>query len=350
MMKNNIFTEKVVQALSEGDRVLIIGRAGLGKTFFAKEILMPILKKAEMHPVYFDCYKGFEVRAFLEAYSRVVFEAFSNDLKKVIKEYSQYLPNIKPSFSQDSIRGVSLSISYRLSGEKLNNYLEEMLDLPAKISENLKVPVIMILDNVECLADSVKESLFTAFKKHEKNGIYYLLLTNEDKILSKSNKNYFQKPLFLPEFTKKEILNYIVKFLNKQHIDYKENIPEIIYEYTGGALREMNCLFKKIEPNGKLDFKKLHTMIEKLLLEREDVYQNYFNFLSFHQKKLIRALAFDTEAQVFKGDFISNNELVSVPSVQTSLKGLYKKRIVSKVKNQYLFNDAFFKLWIRRML
>ena len=88
--------------------------------------------------------------------------------------------------------------------------------------------------------------------------------------------------------------------------------------------------------------------MNKILEGQSAVYVTIWNTLPRHQKRMLIAIASSGGANIFSRDFISDNALGAVSSVQTSVNLLMKKEIIDKENDTYYITDVFFKKWIAK--
>ena len=63
---------------------------------------------------------------------------------------------------------------------------------------------------------------------------------------------------------------------------------------------------------------------------------------------MLIAIASSGGENIFSMDFVRDNDLGAVSSVQTSTNLLMKKEIVDKEKDTYYIADVFFKKWVTK--
>ena len=81
---------------------------------------------------------------------------------------------------------------------------------------------------------------------------------------------------------------------------------------------------------------------------QEGSYKSQLNNLSDRQKRVLQAIAKEGVVDaVTSGSFVRQHALESASSVQSAIKGLMDKEIVSHTEGQYRINDFFFSVWLR---
>ena len=89
--------------------------------------------------------------------------------------------------------------------------------------------------------------------------------------------------------------------------------------------------------------------LTSLIRKQNFIYQSIFADLTERQREILRAIAAENIAvNVTSGEFVRRYHLKSPSSVQSALKGLSGKGVVSKTLDGYVINDRLFKFWIKR--
>ena len=89
--------------------------------------------------------------------------------------------------------------------------------------------------------------------------------------------------------------------------------------------------------------------MNKILDGQSAVYVTLWNTLPLHQRRTLIAIASSGGENVFSRDFVRDNDLGAVSSVQTSINLLMKKEMIDKEdNNRYYIADVFFKKWIEK--
>jgi hypothetical protein len=86
----------------------------------------------------------------------------------------------------------------------------------------------------------------------------------------------------------------------------------------------------------------------KILDLKSDYYFELFDRRTSYQKKLLKALAMDSQ-NVFSAEYASKFRLSVASTTQKALSGLIHAGIIEKYQNYYMFDDPFFKKYILRL-
>ncbi len=340
---------ETVKTISAGKNAIVYGPLYSGKTTFLKQ-LVGELDKESISYFFVDCKKCFDEKSFLNEYSKEGLRVLSGKVAGAVKDAYQILPNIKPSISSSGSKGAELSMSYSLTDEDITKFAVDVLQSPYRISKSREEQIVVILDDYENLINIETIKLVEFLSKSMGQGVVYVLSTSDqDMFLSVDKK--MQKKLAvelmcsLESFTEAQVKKEVSELFKDQVIE-DGAIDYLIMNLFGDIKAIME--FANYYGKNELTTRGIKRIFNSIIEKKEHIFQLYFDSLSVHQKKFIIAIARHTGEHVFKGKFINNNGLISVPSVQTSIKGLVKKQFVYKDNNGIKITDIFFAEWIRR--
>lgn len=112
----------------------------------------------------------------------------------------------------------------------------------------------------------------------------------------------------------------------------------------------MNELYQIVPQKGEVTQELYDKSLDILLNKQSFVYTNILSDLTVRQKEVLYALAKeDVNFEVTSVGFIKKYNLSSASSIQSSLKGLIAKKIVSVENGRYVISDRLFRLWMRKL-
>ncbi|MDD4527286.1 MAG: hypothetical protein PHF25_04510 [Candidatus Margulisbacteria bacterium] len=349
MINKNKEILEIVKVISNGKNALIYGSLYSGKTTFLKQ-LSAVLVKEKINYFFIDCKKCFDARSFLTEYSKEGLRVLSEKVAGAVKDAYQTLPNIKPSISSSGTKGAELTMSYSLTDDDISKFASDVLQAPYRISQSREEQVVVVLDNYENLMSIENLNLSGFIAKNIGKGVVYVLSTADQELFLAVNKKEQKKLAIdlvktIERPTETQLKKNIQLQFKEQSIE--EGAAQSLVSLLVGDLKAIS---ECINFYGKkaLTIKEIKKNVSLILEQKEQVFQLYFDSLSVHQKKLIIAIAKHTGQHVFKSQFIYNNGLISVPSVQTSIKGLIKKQFLHKDDAGLKITDVFFAEWLRR--
>jgi len=97
---------------------------------------------------------------------------------------------------------------------------------------------------------------------------------------------------------------------------------------------------------GKLDETSLQSAIDRVLNNQDDYFQSLWESVSLTQQKTLKALAFENK-NIFSREFLDKHGIQTPSGVQRSVAVLMHKGIIDRQHGEFLFEDPFFRRWIR---
>ena len=110
----------------------------------------------------------------------------------------------------------------------------------------------------------------------------------------------------------------------------------------------MNEIYLLTRKGGTATADYFDVALSSLIRKQDFIYQSVFADLTERQREILRAIVSEEKiVNVTSGDFVRKYHLKSPSSVQSALKGLAAKGMVSKTSAGYVINDRLFKYWLQ---
>lgn len=341
-------TLELIKAISSSKNALLYAPLYGGKSTFLKQVIQE-LNKENVTYMYINCKKCFDEKSFLSEFSKEVLRILSGEITGAVKDAYKILPTIKPSINTNSARKLELSMSYNLTSEDITKFMLESLHSPYKISKARSEQILVMLDDYDNLLAIETLKIHDFISKSLNQGVIYILTTSDLELFSSFDKK-MQKKLSIEYYntlakpTNSQIEKYIRHYLKDQTIEDEAIL--FLIKTLSSDIKTIDNFISHIGKND-LTIRAIKKTVTILLEEKEAIFQQFFDSLSTHQKRLIIAIAKHSGKHVFKSEFIYNNGLISVPSVQTSIKGLIKKQFVYKDNTGVQITDVLFAEWLK---
>ena len=258
----------------------------------------------------------------------------------------------------NSVQGVDIKIDYHISQKDIKQFLAEAIEIPNRIYQNTGEKMVIILDEYHSLLEIKELGISEMIAKSIKPGVFYVFMSSKakelDQILPKKilSKIGIKARLDLGKIPSNILYFYLENNFKDHDIKPTAAVIDKILSSMDGEIAFINILLAQLIEKGRF-FKRVSLMdisgaLKEIVNLREDMFYHAFGALSAHQKGLIISIAREGGAQVFKGDFIYQNGLVSVPSVQTSITALIKKNFIHKENGAYIITNILLREWLKR--
>ena len=138
---------------------------------------------------------------------------------------------------------------------------------------------------------------------------------------------------------------------NEKHIE--EELIDEVYNFFEGHTWYIQLMFNELyilTGKGELCSRSQQTIALTNILQMQDfTYQEIFSRLPEKQKEVLIAIGKEQKAiGVTSGKFIKKYKLSTPSSVQSALKGLLEKNLVSQEQNQYEISDRLLGVWLQK--
>jgi len=327
-----------------------LGKTGLIQHFFAQ----PDIAK-RYHTIFIDIYSTNSLSEFVYLFGKTIYNELKPLHTKWAERFFTTIKSLRPGFKLDSVTGEPVFDIGLGSFEQPQTTVDEIF----AYLEAADKPCIVAIDefqqitnysekNVEALLrtkiQQCKQTLFifSGSRRHLMNQMfnspskpfYQSVITTDLKPLDKKIYTDFACRLF------KEYGKAISKALVEQIYDDYEGVTW----YTQMLLNE---LFALTEKGGTCNAEYYSIAKRNVIQTQESSYKDTLANISAKQKPVLFAIAKEGKAiNMTSAKFLKDNGLSSSSSVQSALKGLLEKDIITRTENGYRVYDYFFAEWL----
>lgn len=327
-----------------------LGKTGLIQHFFAQ----PDIAK-RYHTIFIDIYPTNSLSEFVYLFGKTIYNELKPLHTKWAERFFTTIKSLRPGFKLDSVTGEPVFDIGLGSIEQPQTTIDEIF----AYLEAADKPCIVAIDefqqitnysekNVEALLrtkiQQCKQTLFifSGSRRHlmsqmfnsPSKPFYQSVITTDLKPLDKKIYTDFACRLF------KEYGKAISKALVEQIYDDYEGVTW----YTQMLLNELFALTEK----GETCNAEYYSIAKRNVIQtQESSYKDILANISAKQKPVLFAIAKEGEAiNMTSAKFLKDNGLSSSSSVQSALKGLLEKDIITRTENGYRVYDYFFAEWL----
>lgn len=128
-----------------------------------------------------------------------------------------------------------------------------------------------------------------------------------------------------------------------------ENVYTLFDGHTWYVQLMLNELFILTDKKGICDVPMINLALNNIIATQDFTFQEIFSRLPEKQKEIMIAIAKEQKAKgVTSAAFIKKYRLTSASSVQSGLKGLLEKDMLTQESGGYQVYDKLFNIWLRR--
>ena len=349
-------TTFLIKQIDNGRNTVIVSPRRMGKTGLIHHLFRQETIQERYTSFFVDIYPASSLQEMCYILGRSVFERLKAKKTQHWETFFQYLKSLRAGVSFDSVTGEpKLEVGIG-SIEHPATTLEEIF----AYLESSSTPCIVALDEfqqiaefpeqrVEALLRSMIQNcrqttfLFSGSKQHTINQMF----------LSKSRPFYQNAQLFDLKPLKPDVYTEFATRLFDQFEKHIEPavIAQVYTDYnatTWYMQMLMNELFALTGQGNTCTMEHLDMAQKNIIQVQEGSYLMQLNTLSSKQKSMLQAIAKEGCAKAVTSQaFVKKHALDSASTVQSALRVLLEKDIVTSDNGQYRISDFFFGHWLQ---
>jgi len=346
----------LVRNITNGNNVVLISPRRMGKTGLIEHCFNFPEISENNYTFFIDIYSTSSLREFIFMLGRQIFEVLKPKGRTFIDNFFQVISSLRPAFKLDSNTGEPVFDIGLGEIKELNFSLEEIF----KYLEQADKPCIIAIDEFQQVANYPEknvEALLRTHIQHAKNSSFIFAGSQRhllENIFFSSSRPFYQsvQALHLEAISFESYKDFVIEKFTAANKKIALEFITIIYQtlegHTWYLQNIMNEVFGLLKPNEEVNMDILKQAFSNKLINLQPLFQTTLSLLTERQKELLIAISKEGKATaVQSGAFIQRHALHSSSSVQTSIKQLLDKEIITVENKCYSVYDRFFGLWLK---
>jgi DNA-binding MarR family transcriptional regulator len=304
---------------------------------------------------FIDIYATNNLKEFVFKLGKEIFERLKPNGSKFVDGFFSVISSLRPAFKLDTITGAP---TFDIGISEINEpaySLEQIF----KYLEAADKPCLVAIDEFQQIANYSEHNIEAVLRthiQHCKNSSFIFAGSQRhimQNIFFSSARPFYQSVslLTLKAIDEKVYTDFVQQhFLNDSKIIPTE-LVDIVYRlfegHTWYIQNVFNELYALTGPGETCTLEMIVEAVENRIAMYEPVFQSTLVLLSERQKEMLYAIAKEGKAtSVTSSSFIKRHGLLSSSSVQTAIKQLLDKEIITSENNIFQVYDRFFGLWL----
>ena len=349
-------TAFLIKQINNGRNVVLVSPRRLGKTGLIHHLFAQTAISENYHTFFVDIYSSSTLQELCYIFSKAVFEKLKTKKGRAWETFLKIVKSLRAGFKIDPITGepsIELGIASietpATTLEEIFTYLEEA-DLPCLVAFDEFQQIAEFQEKrVEATLRAIIQNcsntsfLFSGSKQH----------TIEQMFHSKSRPFYQSAQMMdLKPLDKAVYSDFAVRMFARYSKQLDASVPAAVYDEYEGTTWYMQMMMNElfaITDKGKTCTPLMIPQAEKNIIDiQENGYQSQMNMLSPKQKLVLQAIAREGKVcSVTSAAFIKKHSLDSASSVQSAIKGLKEKEIITTDNKEIRIYDYFFGWWLK---
>lgn len=348
-------TKDVVELLTNGNNIALISPRRYGKTDLIRHCFAQKKIKDNYHTFIIDVYSTNSLADMADKMGKAILEELKTKGEKVWGRFISTLASLKASISYDATGVPTWSVEI---GDIRNpaNTLNEIF----RYLQNADKPCLVAIDEFQQILKFDDKNVEAALRT------YIQYCTNANFIFSGSQREMMgtmftssARPFYqsatiinLPRIEKVEYSKFCASLFEEsgKHLD-KDVVPTLYEEFDGTTFylqKLMNILFMRTQDGGCCHKEDVSEAIDYVIDFSSDTYEDLIYQLPEKQKQVLIVISKERKARnITSSAFVRKYSLSSASSVNSAVKGLLDKGLLTCNRGVYQVYDLFLDIWIR---
>jgi Predicted ATPase (AAA+ superfamily) len=319
-------TKKIISAVENGRNIVLYSIRRLGKTQLIKHVFSSLGKNKKYITVYLDIYHTRDLKSFTQSFAEAVFSALTTNPASILEKAAKVLSNLRVALSFDPFSGKTILTFDIKTPQESEATLRKIFE---HISAQKKQVVVAIdeFQQVSLYPEDTTEALLRSFMSECTNASFifsgsvnHLLIS----MFASANRPFYQSAemLRLQKIETAVYARFAKRLFNSKGTNLPLSLATECIQWCRNHTYFVQRLFNRLYslPVEEITGDVIQRTKNELLLEAEPVFNDYVNFYTQFQWKLLSAVAKEDGAQsVYSTEFINKYELGSTSSVRTAL-------------------------------
>lgn len=351
-------SKDVIRALTNGNNLAIISPRRMGKTGLIEHCFHQEEIENNYYTFFIDIYATDTLKEFVYKLGKEIFDTLKPKGKNFIEGFFNMISSLRPAFKLDAQTGApTFDIGIGEIHEAAST-LEEIF----KYLEAADQQCIVAIDEFQQIGHYPEKNIEALLRTHIqkcKNTTFIFAGSQRhmmQNIFFSSSRPFYQSVnlLQLDAIQEKEYVSFVRHHFSNNQKEISEDLVRKVYHlfegHTWYVQNIFNELYSLTSENENCRPDMLQEAVENKINSYKPLYQSTLSLLPERQKEILYAIAKEGKATaITSGAFIKKHGLISQSSVQTAVKQLFEKEIITSENNVYQVYDRFFGLWLANL-
>lgn len=346
---------RFVKSITNGNNMVIISPRRMGKTGLIEFCYEKPELKEEYYTFFIDILHTSSLREFTYLLGREIYETLLPRSRKMTKLFIRTIQSISGKFGFDPFSGTP-TFNVELGDIDRPEYtLDEIFSYLVAADK----PCIVAIDEFQQIAKYPEKNIEALLRTHiQKIGNSHFIFAGSERhmmqemFLSASRPFYHSADILelkaiVPEIYIPFIVGHFEKRNRRIKVGYVEKVYSLFKGHTYYIQKTFNEAFADTLEDEECTFETIRTAIDNMIAANDTIFREILSNVPEKQKELLYAIAKDGEAaRITSSEFIKRHSLTSASSVQSAMKKLLEKDLITEINKVFSVTDKLFAMWI----
>lgn len=349
---------RLVKSITNGNNLVIISPRRMGKTgliHFCYD--KPEISK-EYYTFFIDILHTSSLREFTYLLGKEIYDSLLPRSRKMVKLFLQTLKSISGKFGFEP--GLNLPVfNIELGDIERPEYTLDEIFYYLNQADKRCIVAIDEFQQIAKYPEKNIEALLRTYIQQQANSNFIFAGSErhmmQEMFLSSARPFYQSASLMDLKAIPSEIyVDFVISHFKKRRKHIEKSSVEKVYNLFKGHTYYMqktfNEAFADTPEGGECTLDVIRTAIDAIIASNDTIFREILSNIPEKQKILLYAIAREGEAErITSSDFIKRHNLVSASSVQSAVKKLLEKDLITESNKVFSVTDKLFAMWMNRM-
>ena len=350
-------TVKLIRMLTNGNNVVLMSPRRMGKTGLLYHAFQQEKIVREYHTFIIDIYSTKNLNDLVAEMGRVILNTLQSRSKRAFERFVRIATSLRPGVSFDPLGNMTWNVEVGTIQSPSTT-----LDQIFEYIEQSDRPCLIAIDEFQQISYYPEKNVEAILRT------YIQKCSNADFVFSGSERHLLAemfsspaRPFYASTSTLSlECINlskydeFAKAHFEKAGKQLESGVTETIYTRFEGITwyiqKVLNYLFADTAMGETCKMEMIDVAVEEIVRDNGSMYADLLYQLTAKQKELLMAINREGKAKAITGSkFIKAHHLSAASSVQTSVKSLMDKQLVTNYLGVYEVYDKFFGIWLSRL-
>lgn len=349
-------TAFLLKQVVNGRNTALISFRRMGKTGLITHLFNQKEVRDYYHTVFVDVYASSSLKEFVYLLGKAVYNQIQKERHSLTEQFFQIIKSLRIGFKMDPNTGET-GFDIGLGNIEVP---ETTLDEIFEYLEAVDKPCIVAIDEFQQIGDyqdqQVEALLRSKIQQCRKTVFIFAgskrhLMYN---MFNSTSKPFYQSAVCttLEAIPLDKYKLFVASLFEERGKSIAPNVIEKVYELFDGTTwyvqMMMNELFSLTEYDECCSEEKMKTAWNNIIRIQDGAYRMLLSQLPYKQKQTLQAIAREGKANgITSAEFVNQHHLSSASSVQSAVRSLLKKDILTQQDDTYWIYDYFFSEWLK---
>lgn len=351
-------TATLIKHVTNGRNVALISPRRLGKSGLIGHLFQQDFIVENYYTFYIDIYSTQSMGELVYAWSKELHKKLQPLTTPWKEQFFKVISSLRVGFKLDSMTGEP-TFDLGLGDIKTPGVT---LDEIFSFLESADKPCLVAIDEFQQIAEYGEKGVEAALRSkiQQCKNTSFIFAGSKRHVMSmmfnSPKKPFYQSAISMglnpiPEDTYVQFATDLFeRFGKKAEPEAVRKVYRTFDGVTWFVQMVMNELFANTQPGECCAEKDVPEAINAVVLSQEVQYREIMSMIPPKQKQVLQAIAREGQASgITSSQFIRKYQLPSASSIQSAVKGLIEKEILTQEEGRYSIYDYFFSYWIARV-